>query len=223
MIEPNQYAASRTQVLQFGDTLLGEPVSGAARRIRDGETIDHYIVLDVLGAGAMGEVYLALDVKLDRNVAIKVLHADRGPSGLRFLRSEALALAQLAHPNVVAVHDVVSDGDELYVVMEYVPGRTLADCLGEAPRDWRSIVGLFIDAGRGLAAAHAAGLVHRDFKPANVMVSVDEQVKVMDFGIACATTDSVDGIPTASAFVGDGPQPVSTAGILGTPRYMAPE
>ncbi|MEZ4382801.1 MAG: protein kinase [Nannocystaceae bacterium] len=211
MTNPENITAARTQVLQFGDTLLGAPRSDAGPRIRDGATIDHYVVLDVLGVGAMGEVYLALDVELDRNVAIKVLHAGRAPSGLRDLRGEALALAQLSHPNVVAIHDVVSEGDELYLIMEYVPGRTLDDYLAELPRDWRSVVAVFLDAGRGLAAAHAAGLVHRDFKPANVMVSVDDEVKVMDFGIASAARDGSDADTQGGS-----------AGV-GTPLFMAPE
>ncbi|NVB40948.1 serine/threonine protein kinase [Pseudenhygromyxa sp. WMMC2535] len=145
--------------------------------------IDRYIVLDRLGAGGMGTVFLARDPDLDRNIAIKLLRG--GASGLsqaRMLR-EAQAMAQLSHPNVAAIYDVGRFGQQVFMAMEYVAGGTLRDWLADGPRPWAEVLPIFIAAGRGLAAAHAVGLIHRDFKPANVLLSLDDVPKVTDFGL----------------------------------------
>jgi eukaryotic-like serine/threonine-protein kinase len=206
------------------------PGSGSRPRVRPGRgsTIGRYVVLDGLGEGAMGTVTRAYDPKLRREVALKRLVARLlARDGAARLLREAQAMAQLTHPNVVGVHDVETEGDEVVLVMEYVPGRTLRQWL-ETTRDWREILAAFASAGEGLAAAHRVGIVHRDFKPSNVLVADDGTVKVTDFGLAKAVsshapvTASVDGSidapidePSASLTQADA--------VVGTPRYMAPE
>ncbi len=150
-----------------------------------GQTIDRFVVIGLVGRGGMGEVYAAYDPELDRKVAIKLLRArgDDADGRARLLR-EAQAIAKLSHPNVVVVYDVGTFGESVFIAMEFVDGRTLAGWMHASVRSHREIMQVFLAAGRGLAAAHAAGLVHRDFKPDNVMVTNDGQVRVMDFGLA---------------------------------------
>jgi hypothetical protein len=179
----------------------------------------------------MGEVLAAYDPHLDRKVALKVLHAavhaavDAGtarPEG-RLLR-EAKAMARLSHANVVAVHDTGTFEGRVYIAMEYVDGATLEEWLAEAPRARDAVVASFVAAGRGLAAAHAAGIVHRDFNPRNVMVARDGSVRVTDFGLARAvaapTDDDAELPPGASS---PEPQLTHTGDLVGTPLFMAPE
>jgi hypothetical protein len=127
--------------------------------------IGRYLVMRQLGAGGMGVVYAVYDEELDRRIAVKLLHADSPALSQSRLLREAQALAKLSHPNVVTVHEVGTFEGQVYIAMEYVRGQTLQEWLAAAPRPWREIVERFQAAGRGLAAAHAAGLVHRDFKP----------------------------------------------------------
>jgi eukaryotic-like serine/threonine-protein kinase len=164
-----------------------------------GASIGRYVVLGLVGRGAMGEVYAAYDPELDRKVAVKLLRAQVGADDLttveakaRLLR-EAQAIARLSHPNVIVVHDVGSFGDRVFVAMEYVEGNTVGYWLLAAKRSWKDVLRVFMAAGRGLAAAHASQLVHRDFKVENVMVGVDGQVRVMDFGLARRVTATLDG------------------------------
>jgi tetratricopeptide (TPR) repeat protein len=134
---------------------------------------------------------------------------------------EARAMAKLRHPNVVAVHEVGLHDDGVFIVMEYVPGSTLRDWLARTPdARWQDIVAIYVQAGRGLAAAHAAGLVHRDFKPDNVMVGADGRVLVTDFGIANIPDDEPD---TPGAATGSDPRLTNTGSLVGTPAYMSPE
>ncbi len=151
-----------------------------------GTTIGRFVVVGRLGAGGMGTVYAAFDAQLQRRVAIKVLRPDaRGTDGHARLLREAQAMARLAHPNVVTVHEVGAYGDDVFLAMEYVEGRTLKRWM-EEEHTWRERLAVLRAAGGGLAAAHRAGLIHRDFKPENVLIGDDGRVAVADFGIARA-------------------------------------
>ena len=176
-----------------------------------GTKIGGFMILRKLGEGGMGVVYAAYDPRLDRNVALKVIHPKRTNAAAlsRFIR-EAKGLGRISHPNVVQVHESGIHRGGMYIAMEYVPGLTLQRWL-EPKRDWREVLDVLIQAGRGLEAAHRAKLVHRDFKPGNVMVAEDGRVRVLDFGLVCGMGESEDEELTLS-----GSQP-------GTPTYMAPE
>jgi tetratricopeptide (TPR) repeat protein len=206
-----------------------------------GSALGRYVVLEPIGAGGMSIVYAAYDPELDRKVALKVLRGVSDPDSpmhtrerMRLLR-EAQAMARLTHPNVVPIYDAGSIGDRVFLAMHYVEGQTLTRWLAQ-DRTWREIVEFFVYAGRGLAAAHDAGLVHRDFKPDNVLVDRDGRVRVTDFGLArpSEVPRSSEGDEPADAKVVRGPvsltssarldRPVTLAGaILGTPAYMSPE
>ncbi|HEY5924410.1 MAG TPA: tetratricopeptide repeat protein [Kofleriaceae bacterium] len=201
-----------------------------------GDPIGRYVVLDRLGEGGMGVVYSAFDPELDRKVAIKLLQGKTGGStsmgDQAWLLREAQALARLAHPNVVNVHDVGTlPGDRVFVAMELVDGLTLRKWVKSEARSWRDVLPVMIAAGQGLAAAHAAGLVHRDVKPDNVLVGNDGRVRVMDFGLAKVSHDPDSGpVPrtSASELSIDARSPLAesltVAGtVVGTPAYMAPE
>ena len=179
----------------------------------------------------MGEVFVAYDRKLDRKVALKVLRHEGAAHEARLAR-EAQAMAQLSHPNVVAVFDTGATRGRLFLTMELIDGETLKTWQRRSGRGWRDVLRAYCEAGRGLAAAHAVGLVHRDFKPANVLVSDTQGVKVTDFGIVRTTREpgglSVGGPPamTARAPTSNATLDVSitqTGAVLGTPGYMAPE
>jgi tetratricopeptide (TPR) repeat protein len=203
-----------TVKMEPGEVDTRPPKMPASHNRQRGEFIGRYVLISPLGVGGMGEVYTAYDPSLDRRIALKVIKpvvSDGELLGARaLLVAEAHALAKLSHPNVVAVYDVGTDADDVYVAMEYVEGTTLTAWLGEA-RPWPEVIDLFVAAGRGLAAAHAAGLVHRDFKPDNVLIGTDGRVRVIDFGIALATKGKR---------AGEMPQDKS---IVGTPSFMAPE
>src|SRR6266478_7086047 len=156
--------------------------------VRRGSAIGRYVILGWVGRGAMGEVYGAFDPDLNRKLAIKLLRVRRGNSvgsvdGKTRLLREAQAIAKLSHPNVVVVHDVGTYEDRVFIAMEFIEGGTLTFWLHAQPRTWQEILRVFVAAGRGLQHAHEANLVHRDFKPDNVMVRVDGEVRVMDFGL----------------------------------------
>ena len=207
-------------------------VGGEAVALARGSLVGRYVVLDQLGAGAMGVVFAAIDPELDRKVAIKLLQsapdgslATDPEAGARLVR-EAQALAKLNHPNVVGVFDVGTHDGRVWLAMELVEGRTLRSWLAERPRGWREILDVIQAAGRGLAAAHAVGLVHRDIKPDNVMIGDDGRVRVMDFGLARRRSARVDDPPPAPSGLGPAllSAEVTHAGaVLGTPAYMAPE
>jgi eukaryotic-like serine/threonine-protein kinase len=202
----------------------------AAPSLARGASIGRYVVLGLVGRGAMGEVYAAYDPELDRKLAVKLLRARVGADDLttaegkaRLLR-EAQAIARLSHPNVIVVHDVGSFGDRVFVAMEFVEGNTVGYWLLAAKRSWKEVLRVFMDAGRGLAAAHASQLVHRDFKVENVMLGRDGQVRVMDFGLARRVANSLDdadgdpgtGVPRAAAPTGSG------RNRLGAPTAVPP-
>jgi len=195
-----------------------------------GGTLGRYVVLDRLGRGAMGSVYAAYDPELARRVALKVLRAGAAlrqgheAARQRLLR-EAQALARLAHPNVVRVFDVGTDRGRVFLAMELVEGQSLRRWL-EVPRAWREVVDVLEQAGRGLAAAHALGLVHRDFKPDNVLVGEDGRARVGDFGLVRRIDDDAALEPATSeleADAGSGSSLTAVGDVLGTPAYMAPE
>lgn len=157
----------------------------------NGSTLGRFVILGLVGRGAMGEVYAAYDPNLDRKIAIKLVGTARdrdsgayGQDGRARLMREAQATARISHPNVVVVYEAGALDDWVFIAMEFVEGHTLRYWLQAAPRSWPEIVGVFTAAGRGLAAAHERDLVHRDFKPDNVMVSGNGAVRVMDFGLA---------------------------------------
>jgi eukaryotic-like serine/threonine-protein kinase len=167
----------------------GPPTDQSTAAFPRGATIGRYVVLGLVGRGGMGEVYAAYDHELDRKVAVKLLRVKPG-AGLslaegrqRTLR-EAQAIARLSHPNVVVVYDVGTFEDQVFIAMEFVDGNTVTYWLQAKTRSWQEILDVFTAAGRGLQAAHDKELVHRDFKPDNVMVGRDGAVRVMDFGLA---------------------------------------
>jgi serine/threonine protein kinase/tetratricopeptide (TPR) repeat protein len=154
-----------------------------------GASIGRYVVLGLVGRGGMGEVYAAYDPELDRKVAVKLLRVKPGAGvslieGRQRTLREAQAIARLSHPNVVVVYDVGTFEDKVFIAMEFVEGHTGGFWAQSQTRTWQETLKVYMAAGRGLVAAHAKGLVHRDFKPDNIMVSRDGQVRVMDFGLA---------------------------------------
>ncbi len=206
-----------------------------------GDHLGRYIVEDSLGAGGMGVVYRGFDPDLQRPVALKLLSPRAGVSSAggsdsaraRLMR-EAQAMAQLSHPNILTVHDVGIWGEQVYIAMELVRGVTLDEWRRAEPRSLESILEVFIQAAEGLQAAHSAGLVHRDFKPDNVLVDSSGRVRVMDFGLARYTADVVpqpesdrQSAPDASLEDSALPalnSPLTQVGaLLGTPAYMSPE
>ena len=200
-----------------------------------GSTIGRFFLLNRLGAGGMGVVWAAYDPQLDRKVALKFVRADAiGPASseasrnilARFAR-EAKAMARVSHPNVIAVHDVGTTGEQLYIAEEFIRGMELSHWLAARTRSPQEIVGVFLQAARGLAAAHAAGIIHRDFKPANVLVGDDGRVRVVDFGLARSISEGdEESAPGNPALL---PAPTLTSSLtqpgvpLGTPFYMSPE
>ncbi|MCB9714484.1 MAG: serine/threonine protein kinase [Myxococcales bacterium] len=178
-----------------------------------------------IGGGGMGIVYRAHDPELEREVALKLLHHDDArPGGASHADSlrEARAAARVVHPNVVTVHEVGIACAEAYVAMELVRGTTLRRWLEGARRSVPEILDVFTAAGRGLAAAHAAGIVHRDFKPDNVLIRDDGQVKVVDFGLARVCSETVESLETTTGAEEPSGESV-THRWAGTPAYMAPE
>lgn len=190
------------------------------------EGLERYELLVAIGAGGMGVVYAAHDRELDRRVALKVLRDD-GPSAPshRSLLAEARAMAKLAHPNVVRVFDVGEHEGRVFVTMELVEGGTLRAFLEGPARSFREIAKVFGDAGRGLAAAHQAGLVHRDFKPENVLMR-DGAALVSDFGLARVVAGAAPGVAPGVPAPARSSQRLDTtraSALAGTLRYMAPE
>ncbi len=187
---------------------------------------DRFVVQRRAGEGAMGRVYVAYDPTLDRTVAIKVIriagdqHVDRGRH--QRLEREARAAARISHPNVITVHEVGINHESLFVVMEYVKGKTLREWLQEEERPLSEIVRAFAEAGRGLAAAHAHDLVHRDFKPDNVLVGDDGRICVVDFGLVQIPSDEKPETVEGPDDDDEASESV-TQGAVGTPAYMSPE
>ncbi len=206
--------------------------SGPAKRVKVGR----YRVEGKIGAGGMGVVYRAHDPELARDVALKLLNTasvsddEAGRARGRLVR-EARAMARLAHPNVIHVYDVGAVDDGVFIAMELVDGDSLSKWITRERPSWRDVLRCYLDAGEGLAAAHEAGIVHRDFKPENVLLGSDGRVRVGDFGLAGgpgSETGRYDLPPTDSGRAKVDQEAVTssltrTGALLGTPKYMAPE
>ena len=187
--------------------------------IKRGDTIGRFVVLSELGRGGMGVVLSAYDPELDRRIALKILHSQSASSTearTRMLR-EAKAMAKLRHPNAVTVYEVGTHGEQVFLAMEFAEGGSLVDWLTK-PRSSNEVLMAFVAAGRGLAAAHTAGMVHRDFKPGNVLIGADGRVQVTDFGLVGTSSGDASG----DDLQGDA-NLTQTGAVLGTPAYMSPE
>jgi tetratricopeptide (TPR) repeat protein len=198
----------------------GEAEPGPAARI------GRYSVLRELGRGGMGVTYIAYDDDLDRKVVLKLVRSDAlDAQAQERLRREARAQARLAHPNIVAIHEVGHHGARSFIAMELVHGKTVSGWLSAEPRSWTEVLSVFRQAGEGLRAAHAAGLVHRDIKPANIIVGDDGRVRVLDFGVAqlAMPDDALGDSGDRHEVVWAGDQLTETGALVGTPAYMAPE
>ena len=219
------------------DTVSIGPDPFGPKILERGTCVGRYVLLDRLGQGGMGVVYRAYDPELDRSVALKLLHGkthSHWDARRERLQREAQALAKLQHPNVIAVHDVGTFEGDVFIAMELVDGTSLHHWLRASTRSRKEILEVFLSAGEGLAAAHRAGLVHRDFKPDNVIVGRDGRVRVLDFGLARAAEGGAPGsMPTPNPDLSTPPPsydsnllatPLTRAdAIVGTPRFMSPE
>ncbi len=201
-----------------------QPLHPEAPALRPGDRLGRYVIEAPLGEGGMGVVYAARDPGLGRTVALKLLRPGAGGAdeGRARLVREAQAMASLSHPNVLPLFELGTEDARVFLVMERVEGPTLAGWLKERERPWREVLALFLQAGEGLAAAHRAGLVHRDFKPANVLVGADGRPRVTDFGLVRYGAGTDGGAGEAGSE--DTEAALTRAGTVpGTPAYMSPE
>lgn len=218
--DPNELDGRLREAAPEGRDLLAQQWHGDVRARLFGAAprnvnIGRYRLLERIGDGASGEVWRAFDPELDRELAIKVLHGDlEGEAAHAAMVREAKTLAKLSHPNVVPVFDAGVHDGRVFVALELVRGSTLRQWM-TTPRTWREIVEVFLQAARGLTAAHAAGVVHRDVKPENLLIGDDGRARVSDFGIA-RPTGVIDEAHGDTA-------PEGTTAGAGTPAYMAPE
>jgi eukaryotic-like serine/threonine-protein kinase len=190
--------------------------------------IGRFVLLRKIGQGGMGTVFVGYDETLDRRVAVKVLH--RGAASAQWLLREAQALAKLSHPNVVPLYEIGEHEGRVFLAMEYVRGDTLRAHLASGKSGQESVLRLFLQAGRGLVAAHDAGLVHRDFKPDNVLVGNDGRARVVDFGIAALSDreelpriSHLPGTPISASPSALATPMTQTGALMGTPAFMSPE
>jgi len=232
MTEPESVAGATTAAsasVALAATIVGASSTAPAAEdspLTRGALMGRYFVLGTLGAGGMGVVYAAYDPDLDRKVALKVLRTTAADAEARArLQREARAMARVSDRHVVAVFDVGSHRGEVFIAMELVKGRTLRAWLAERPRARGEIVRMFVQAGRGLAAAHAAEIVHRDFKPENVLVDANDRALVTDFGLARPQKSVLDSDTATIAAQRPASSDALTehGAVVGTPAYMAPE
>ena len=209
-------AAARPGRVDRASALVNEWLSRLdAPNLQAGDAIGPYVVIGHVGAGGMGDVYRARDQKLGRDVAIKFLSDDAAPSDRRRFEREARAASSLNHPHILTVHDASEADGRQYLVTEFVDGGTLRQWAAAEPRTWREIVELLAGVADGLAAAHAAGILHRDVKPENILVTNSGYAKLADFGAARTAGDTRDGSIT--------PRVTRTGVMVGTIPYMSPE
>src|SRR6202158_91780 len=197
-------------------------------QLSPGASLSHYRIVSKIGAGGMGEVYLAQDTKLDRKIALKILPAELAANQDRMRRftQEAKSAAALNHPNIATIHEIGQSEGVNFIAMEFIDGATLRENIHGEQTDLRKLLRYLQHVAEGLAKAHAAGIVHRDLKPDNIMITRDGHAKILDFGLAkliepqpLSPTASLAG-EAATAIL----QPQSTPGVvLGTMGYMSPE
>ena len=193
-----------------------------------GRTVLHYQFLEKLGSGGMGDIYKAIDTRLNRYVAVKVLisSASGDPERRRRFIQEAQAASALNHPNIITIHDIVSEGNTEFMVMEYVTGKTLVDLIPKGGLRVPQVLKYSVQMADALQVAHASGIVHRDLKPANVMVTESGLVKILDFGLAKLTDRgplaTMGGPQDVTQTIADAPMTVEGS-IIGTVSYMSPE
>ncbi len=217
---PTDDLGARRVLANLESRLLGGPVAP--------QLGGRYLLLGQIGTGGIGVVYAAYDPELDRRVALKFLHdGHAGPRARDRMVREAQAMARLSHPNVVTVYDVGTIDDRVFIAMELVDGVPLSTWWAAKRRSWQEIRDVLVQAARGLLAAHDAGLVHRDFKPQNVLVGADGRPRVLDFGLArraaAAEQPQAESEPSPTSSGEWNDRLTATGTIMGTPAYMAPE
>jgi tetratricopeptide (TPR) repeat protein/tRNA A-37 threonylcarbamoyl transferase component Bud32 len=218
--------ACRSLVAELARASVPTSEASARRSMTEkAATLGRYVVLEILGRGAMGVVYAAYDPVLDRKVALKVLRDELGrePHSRERILREARGLAKLSHPNVVPIYDSGTVDGHVFFAMELVRGVTARHWSRVAKRSWRDVVDVYVQATSGLAAAHDAGLVHRDFKPDNVLVTDEGRAFVMDLGLVRLREESVASDPADLPLAQTVSDLTRSGTLLGTPAYMAPE
>lgn len=216
----SQTPGSQGQFESFLAALAASPPPYRPPSLASGDVFaDRYRVERELGRGGMGAVYLATDMELGRKVALKLAAGRRAETELLRLQQEAKVMARLSHPGIVTVFEAAAAGDDVYLSLEFVPGGTLRDWMDLGRHSWRETVAMFLPLAETLAAAHEAGVVHRDFKPQNVLLGLHGEPRIADFGLArsVASKDTLQAPILADATT------TRTGAVLGTPAYMAPE
>jgi serine/threonine protein kinase len=222
--EVESLLASHEQAGTFIDRPPDDVVAGMLAeeqaRSMTGRTLGHYKLQSLLGAGGMGEVYRARDLRLDRDVAVKLLpeHLAGHPDALKRFEREAKAVAALSHPNILAIHDFGAEQGLNYAVMELLEGETLRSRLTRSPLGWREAAEIGAAVAEGLSAAHAKGIIHRDLKPENVFLTTDGGVKILDFGLARVKRAVLPDAETLTTI-----EVTKQGVVMGTPGYMSPE
>lgn len=210
----------------------GQLSAGMSRVAAQGSRIGRFVLLRKLGSGGMGSVFAAYDESIDRKVALKLLRYAPTDSSARKLHTlrEARAAARISHPNIISIYEVGETDGDIHIAMEYVDGSTLLEWQTSGERSWREILEMYLQVGEALLAAHGANVVHRDFKPDNVLIGKDGRPRVVDFGLArvgwtdggvelaemCGPTDTDAGAPSTGRITRQGV-------VFGTPGYMSPE